>query len=475
MSEPPIPPFKRPDPDGAPDEVAEHRWPGEPPPESESAPDRPEDPRDEAASPSDSGTAEHLVPIDWVQPAAGGPEEPGEGGEAGEALFPLGPERLRSVIESLLFASDKPLTTARIAELLEDAAAAPREPSGPPLYQPSQIADALNAVAAELRAGRRGIELHEVAGGWQLRTAPENATWVQRLLQQKPVRLARGQIETLAIVAYRQPITRPEIDDIRGVDSGGSLKLLLERGLIRILGKKEEPGRPLLYGTTKEFLEFFNLRDLKDLPTLREYNDLSDEHKAKMRALGHEPPEGAASILGGAPVESTAPSVPPAAGEAEPAARSEGAAASVDGEQPAASAAEPAKEPTKELAKELIDQQLADDAEQLAKIDEMIRTVSTAFPLLDPNVLAAMGVAPPEHLAAQVPTAPPQAAAAEAEPKGPGRGRGRKPRSQAAVEAAGPAPEPEVPVSPFGAAGDLEDELSGEAELEEPDREPEEL
>lgn len=484
MSEPPIPPFKRPDPSGPPDEVAEHRWPGDRPPEREAAQDRQTDLFDGGAadraeagsSPAGSEPADHLVPAGWA-PSPGDAAE--EAGEAGEALFPLGPERLRSVIESLLFASDKPLTTARIAELLEGAAAAPREPTGPPLYQPAQIADALHAVAAELRTSRRGIELHEVAGGWQLRTAPENATWVQRLLQQKPVRLARGQIETLAIVAYRQPITRPEIDDIRGVDSGGSLKLLLERGLIRILGKKEEPGRPLLYGTTKEFLEFFNLRDLKDLPTLREYNDLSDEHKAKMRALGHEPPDGAAAVMGGPPADSSAP---PAPGEAEPVAMGEGAAPPVDGEQPAAAAAEPtkeaAKEPAKELPKELIDQQLADDAEQLAKIDEMIRTVSTAFPLLDPNVLAAMGVAPPEAMAAPVPTAPPAATAPEAEPRGPGRGRGRKPRSQASEEAASPAKEPEVPgvpVSPFGPAGDLEDELSGEADPEEPDREPEEL
>lgn len=486
MSEPPIPPFKRPDPGGPPDEVAEHRWPGEPSPESEAAPDPPEDlpeggsadRAEEGSLPSGDEIAEHLVPADWAASPTGSPDEAGESGEPGEALFPLGPERLRSVIESLLFASDKPLTAARIAELLEDAAAAPREPSGPPLYQPAQITDALHAVAAELRASRRGIELHEVAGGWQLRTAPENATWVQRLLQQKPVRLARGQIETLAIVAYRQPITRPEIDDIRGVDSGGSLKLLLERGLIRILGKKEEPGRPLLYGTTKEFLEFFNLRDLKDLPTLREYNDLSDEHKAKMRALGHEPPDQAAAIGGGPPAEPSGPSASPMPGDAGPAASSEGAAPPAEGELPAAPGAEPAKEPAKELPKELIDQQLADDAEQLAKIDEMIRTVSTAFPLLDPNVLAAMGMAPPEPMAAAVPTVPPAAPAPEPEPKGPGRGRPRKPRAQAAEEAAGPPTEPEapaIPKSPFGPAGDLEDELSGEAELEEPDREPEEL
>src|SRR5439155_18678611 len=115
----------------------------------------------------------------------------------------------------------------------------------------------------------RGIQLHSVAGGYQFRTHPDNASWVQKLHASKPVRLTRTHLETLAIVSYRQPITRPEIDQIRGVDSGGTLKTLMDRSLIRILGKKEEPGRPMLYGTTKDCREFFNLTDLKDLPTLR--------------------------------------------------------------------------------------------------------------------------------------------------------------------------------------------------------------
>jgi segregation and condensation protein B len=136
------------------------------------------------------------------------------------------------------------------------------------------------------------VQLQSVAGGYQFRTHPANAVWVQKLLAQKPVRLSRAQLETLAIVSYRQPITRPEIDEIRGVDTGGSLKTLMDRSLIRILGKKEEVGRPLLYGTTKEFLAFFNLSDLKDLPTLREFHELSDEHQAQVEALESQAPEG---------------------------------------------------------------------------------------------------------------------------------------------------------------------------------------
>jgi segregation and condensation protein B len=118
---------------------------------------------------------------------------------------------------------------------------------------------------------------------------------VQKLVVGKPVRLTRAQLETLAIIAYRQPITRPEIDDIRGVDSGGTLRLLLERDLIRVLGKKEEPGRPLLYGTTPDFLEFFNLNDLRDLPTLTEYSELSPESLEEVERLAPEEEEEAAT------------------------------------------------------------------------------------------------------------------------------------------------------------------------------------
>src|SRR6478609_993268 len=109
----------------------------------------------------------------------------------------------------------------------------------------------------------------------------------------KPVRLSRAQLETLAIIAYRQPITRPEIDDIRGVDSGPVLKGLLERDLIRILGKKDEAGRPMLYGTTPSFMEVFSLKSLRDLPTLKEFTELSEESRESFEAeIGEAAPEG---------------------------------------------------------------------------------------------------------------------------------------------------------------------------------------
>lgn len=180
------------------------------------------------------------------------------------------PERLKSIIESLLFASDKPLPLKRLVDVTKER-------------DIENVAAAVETLRADY--ADRGVVLHEVAGGFQFRTNPMNAHWVRELVAGKPVKLTRAQLEVLAIVAYRQPITRPEVDEIRGVDSGGTMKVLLDRGLIRVLGKKEEPGRPMLYGTSKDFLEFFNLKDLKDLPTLREFYELSEDSMAKIREL----------------------------------------------------------------------------------------------------------------------------------------------------------------------------------------------
>jgi segregation and condensation protein B len=123
-----------------------------------------------------------------------------------------------------------------------------------------------------------------------LRTDPQVAAYVRRMLQVKPTRLTRAALETLAIIAYRQPITRPEMEDLRGVDCGAVTRALLERKLVRILGKKDEPGRPLLYGTTREFLELFNLRDLTQLPTLREFQELSEESRKIVEEEAPAPP-----------------------------------------------------------------------------------------------------------------------------------------------------------------------------------------
>ena len=170
---------------------------------------------------------------------------------------------LHGLLEALVFASDKPMKSNELARL----ASAPAR----------QVKEAMSELRAEYMP--RGIVLDEVAGGWLFRTNAQYAPFVRELAGGRPVKLSRAQVETLAIAAYRQPITRPEIDEIRGVDSGATLKLLLERDLVRILGKKDEPGRPLLYGTTTHFLEFFNMKSLRDLPTLREFTELSDESR----------------------------------------------------------------------------------------------------------------------------------------------------------------------------------------------------
>ncbi len=201
--------------------------------------------------------------------------------------------RLESVLESLLFASDHPLTVAELKRLVSE-----------------RDGGKLTAALESLRTRRAdaGVQVVSVAGGWHLRTAPENVAWVSRLVAGRPQRLSRAMLETLSIVAYRQPITRPEIDDIRGVDCGPVLKTLLDRGLVRMIGKKEEAGRPLLYGTTPEFLRTFTLSDLNELPTLREFHELGVAEAEKVAAIDAE----ARQNMEAAPVEAPRPTpLPP--------------------------------------------------------------------------------------------------------------------------------------------------------------------
>jgi segregation and condensation protein B len=217
--------------------------------------------------------------------------EPGEA--APEPPPAVAPGRLANIIESLLFASDRPLTLAELKRHVGERDGAK-----------------LTAALEDLRDRRAesGVQVVQVAGGWHLRTNPENVAWVSRILAGKPPRLSRAMLETLAIVAYRQPITRPEIDEIRGVDCGPVLKTLLERNLVRMIGKKEEVGRPILYGTTPEFLRTFSLRDLTELPTLREFHELGEAEKAKVDAVA----------VAAAPVAAAAPAPRPAIREVDP-------------------------------------------------------------------------------------------------------------------------------------------------------------
>ena len=197
------------------------------------------------------------------------PTESAEVDEASpEESEAFAPESLDAVVESLLFAAGAPLSLKRIVEIL----GVPRK-SAP---SASDLRSSLNRLMEHYAPGNRGIEIMEVAGGYQFRTAREHARWVRTLFRDKPARLGRAALETLAIVAYKQPVTRPEIEAIRGVDVDRVLNSLLEKKLIIISGRKDAVGRPLLYTTTPEFLEIFGLKDLKDLPSLKELGTLAD-------------------------------------------------------------------------------------------------------------------------------------------------------------------------------------------------------
>jgi segregation and condensation protein B len=155
-----------------------------------------------------------------------------------------------------------------------------------PEFERDDVKAALHTLAYSYEERGGGIHLVEVAGGWQFRTRPGFQQYVTRHIKTKSAKFSQSALETLAIVAYRQPITRAEVEHLRGVDCGGVLKSLLEKRLVKILGKKDIPGRPLIYGTSKEFLEIFGLKDLKSLPTLKEIQALDDiPHYARQEEL----------------------------------------------------------------------------------------------------------------------------------------------------------------------------------------------
>lgn len=182
--------------------------------------------------------------------------------------------QLKSIVESLVFAADKPITLRQLRQLAGG--------------KTDEIKGLLDDIQGEFE--QTGINLVNVGGGYQFRTNPSNANWVKKLLAGRPARLTRPMLETLSIVAYRQPATRPEIEEVRGVDCGSTIRVLLERNLIRIVGKKEEAGRPILYGTSQYFLEFFNLKSLNSLPTLKEFAELSEVHAQQVEEIYGDAP-----------------------------------------------------------------------------------------------------------------------------------------------------------------------------------------
>src|SRR5690242_1810076 len=193
-------------------------------------------------------------------------------------------------------------------------------------------------------AGGRGVVLEEVAGGYQLRTPKEHAPYVRKLLAAKPPRLSRPLLETLAIVAYRQPVTRPEIEQLRGVDSGGVLETLLERRLVRIAGRKEAPGRPIMYATSPEFLEVFGLRDLEGLHNHEEFKE--HEERAPQKATdAQQTSDTSATERPGARAEDSSEMATDEAPAAPRGAEGDEAAAQSDDAQSASSDCAPAQGP----------------------------------------------------------------------------------------------------------------------------------
>ncbi len=210
---------------------------------------------------------------------------------------------LKLIIEALLFASDRPLGVKDFRSWLPDA-------------DPVHIRSALKVLKYEYEAMGRSFGLREVAGGYQFRSHAEYGPYILRMLQATPARLSRAALETLAIIAYKQPAVRHEIERIRGVESGGILRSLLEKDLIRIMGRKDLPGRPLIYGTTRRFLEVFDLDSIDSLPKLKEIKafgseDYGTENEASLLETAlFQPPEAPQETGQGHPPEQAAPATP---------------------------------------------------------------------------------------------------------------------------------------------------------------------
>jgi segregation and condensation protein B len=195
----------------------------------------------------------------------------------------------KRIVEALVLAAPEPISSARIAQIV-------------PTCDIKDVPELIRELNEEYTKHDRAFEIWEVAGGYQLRTRAEFSGYLQQLQKHRPLRLSRAALETLSIVAYKQPVTRGEVEQVRGVDVGAVVKSLMERQLIRITGQREVPGRPMLYGTTRRFLEVFGLETLGGLPSLRELEEIAREQ-------GIENPD---AVLGIDGVEG-----PPSGGEQE--------------------------------------------------------------------------------------------------------------------------------------------------------------
>jgi segregation and condensation protein B len=199
---------------------------------------------------------------------------------------PLSPDEIKAVLEALIYVSEEPVKESEILGVF-------------PPEQSETVRAALAELILEYSAVPRGLRIVTVAGGYRMQTRPEHDAWIRNLYRQRNrVRLSRAALETLAIIAYRQPVTTPEIQAIRGINPMGVLQTLLDRHLIRTLGRKKVVGKPILYGTTEEFLVHFGLNALSDLPSLEDFPDLA---AASVEESSSEIPEVLEGIPSGGP------------------------------------------------------------------------------------------------------------------------------------------------------------------------------
>lgn len=175
-------------------------------------------------------------------------------------------ERIESIVESVLFATDKPVSINALRQIFKGTQ-----------VKPEKLRRTIEKLSIEYASGNRGIYIEEIQGGYQLRTKLDNVKFLQRTLKVKPFKLSGPALEVLAIIAYKQPVIKHEVDEIRGVESGHLLRALMEKSIVAFAGKSDLPGRPMQYITTKKFLEIFGLRNLKELPTLSQIDELLPE------------------------------------------------------------------------------------------------------------------------------------------------------------------------------------------------------
>ena len=214
---------------------------------------------DEAAL-NEEASRELAAMVAEVEAATGAESESEE--EEDPNVAPQSQAERSGIIEALIFVSDEPLTLKTIAAVLKE--------------EKTLVEESVKALAEEFNARNGGLQLREVAGGWQFATRPEHHEYVRRLLRTRPsAKLTIASLETLAVIAYRQPVTVPEILEIRGVQSPSAIKTLLDKKLIVAKGRKEAVGRPMMYGTSKDFLLQFGLKDLTELPSVEDFQDLS--------------------------------------------------------------------------------------------------------------------------------------------------------------------------------------------------------